>query len=58
LVDKQKSYIFPEGLANPSEVLNRIYDEDNQIGLWSKWQGNLKADIMLIGQLGYCKFLY
>jgi hypothetical protein len=29
-----KSYI-PEGLLNLSEVLNRFYDEDNQIGPWS-----------------------
>ena len=50
LVDKRKSYIFPEGLLNPSKVLNGIYDEDNQIGPWSKWQGNLEVDMMLIGQ--------
>ena len=50
LVNKRKSYKFPEGLVNPSKVLNGIYDEDNQIGPWSKWQGNLEADIMLIGQ--------
>jgi len=50
LVDMRKGYKFPEGLVNPSEVLNGIYDEDNQIGPWSKWQGNLEAEIMLIGQ--------
>jgi hypothetical protein len=42
LVNKRKNYKFPEGLVNPSEVLNGIYDENNQIGPWLKWQGNLE----------------
>ena len=50
LVSKRKKYKFPPGLINPSEVLNGVYDEEIQIGPWSKWQGNLDADIMLIGQ--------
>ena len=50
LVETRKHYKFPEGLVNPSDVLNGIYDRDIHIGPWSKWQGNLDADIMLIGQ--------
>jgi hypothetical protein len=50
LVDKRKKFKFPEGLKNPSEIENGIYDKEDQIGPWSKWQGNLNAEIMLIGQ--------
>ena len=32
LVEKRKQYKFPEGLINPSEVSNGIYDTDTQIG--------------------------
>lgn len=50
LVAKRKAYKFPEGLLNPSEVLNGIYDIEEHIGPWSAWQGNLDADILLVGQ--------
>jgi len=50
LVKKRKKFIFPQGLKNPSEIKDGIYDKETQIGPWSKWQGNLNADIMLIGQ--------
>jgi len=50
LVNKRKNYVFPDGLHNPSEIEGGIYDKETQIGPWSKWQGNLNADIMLIGQ--------
>ncbi|WP_048187981.1 hypothetical protein [Methanobacterium paludis] len=50
LVDKRKKFKFPEGLKNPSEIESGIYDKEDHIGPWSKWQGNLNAEIMLIGQ--------
>lgn len=50
LVEKRKNYKFPEGLKNPSEVENGIYDKETHIGPWCRWQSNLDADIMLIGQ--------
>jgi DNA polymerase len=50
LVEKRKNSIFPEGLKNPSEIENGIYDKEDQIGPWSKWQGNLNSKILLIGQ--------
>ena len=36
------------GLENPSRV-NSQYDSD-QIGPWTLWQGNLEAEIMIVGQ--------
>ncbi|WP_209581786.1 uracil-DNA glycosylase family protein [Methanobacterium aggregans] len=50
LVERRKNAIFPEGLKNPSEIEGGIYDSEDHIGPWSKWQGNLNADIMLVGQ--------
>jgi len=50
LVEKRKNYKFPEGLVNPSKVDNGLYDQKTHIGPWCRWQGNLNADIMLIGQ--------
>jgi len=50
IVSKRKAYKFPEGLVNPSEVLNGIYDIEDHIGPWSAWQGNINADILLVGQ--------
>lgn len=50
LVEKRKNYVFPEGLKNPSEIEDGIYDKADHIGPWSKWQGNLNAKIMLVGQ--------
>ncbi len=50
LVEKRKHSKFPKDLKNPSEVENGIYDKENHIGPWSKWQGNLNAKIMFIGQ--------
>jgi len=37
------------GLTNPVCIEGGIYDSD-QIGPWSCWQGNLNAEIMVVGQ--------
>ena len=37
------------GLVNPSRFCNGEFDS-NQIGPWSRWQGNLEADIVVVGQ--------
>jgi DNA polymerase len=50
LVKKRKKYKFPPGLINPANVKNGIFDKEINIGPWCKWQGNLNAKIMLIGQ--------
>ncbi|WP_414469262.1 uracil-DNA glycosylase family protein [Methanobacterium sp. ACI-7] len=50
LVKKRKNYKFSKGLKNPSEIEGGVYDKEDHIGAWSKWQGNLNAEIMLIGQ--------
>lgn len=49
LVEKRKQFQFSDGLLNPSQIENGIYDR-NHIGPWSVWQGNLNAKILLIGQ--------
>lgn len=50
LVRKRKNYKFPSGLVNPSDVEGGVFDREINIGPWCKWQGNLDAKIMLIGQ--------
>lgn len=37
------------GLLNPSEIKGGCYDS-GQIGPWSRWQGNLNAPLMVVGQ--------
>lgn len=37
------------GLVNPSMVQGGQYDSDH-IGPWSRWQGNLNAPLLLVGQ--------
>lgn len=49
VVQKRKSIVFPTPLQNPSQVREGQFDSE-QIGPWSIWQGNLDADIMVIGQ--------
>lgn len=51
LVTKRKNcrICSESGLTNPACVDSGIYDSD-QIGPWSCWQGNLNADIMVVGQ--------
>ncbi len=51
LVEKRKACRICEelGLTNPSKVDCGIYDS-NQIGPWSRWQGNLDAKFLIVGQ--------
>ena len=37
-------------LTNPSRCEGGIYDTSGHIGPWSQWQGNLNANLMVIGQ--------
>lgn len=49
LVEQRKSYNFKD-LKNPSQIANGIYDNEVSINPWSLWQGNLDAEILVIGQ--------
>jgi len=49
LVKDRKNCSLCQGLTNPSTCAGGAYDSD-QIGPWSKWQGNLDAKLMVIGQ--------
>jgi len=49
LVEKRKKYCF-NGLLNPSQIKGGIYDNKTALGPWSLWQGNLDAQILVIGQ--------
>lgn len=49
LVQRRKKFRFSDGLINPSQIKNGIYDQDH-LGPWSAWQGNIDARILLIGQ--------
>ncbi|MFA6101393.1 MAG: uracil-DNA glycosylase family protein [Victivallaceae bacterium] len=56
LVQDRKKYKFPKGLLNPSEILGGEYDCDH-VEPFARWQGNLDAEIFLIGQdFGGSKF--
>ncbi len=49
LVIKRKSCKICKDLANPSRINGGQFDS-NHIGPWSIWQGNLNADILIVGQ--------
>jgi DNA polymerase len=49
LVARRKACRACTELSNPSAVDDGAFDSDH-IGPWSRWQGNLSADLMLIGQ--------
>ena len=49
LVQSRKICRLCKGLTNPAEYDNGIYDSDH-IGPWSRWQGNLNTQLMIIGQ--------
>jgi hypothetical protein len=49
LVHDRKTCRACSGLTNPSICGDGAYDSD-QIGPWSLWQGNLDADLMIVGQ--------
>ena len=37
-------------LTNPSKCDEGVYDIQGHIGPWTQWQGNLNADLMIVGQ--------
>lgn len=49
LVEKRKDCCLCKGLCNPRTAEEGRHDHD-QIGPWSLWQGNLNADIVVVGQ--------
>lgn len=49
LVELRQHAIFPPGLQNPSQIEGGKFD-CTQIGPWSLWQGNLEAEMLVIGQ--------
>ena len=49
LVAARKSCHICRGLRNPSKILNGEFDT-TEIGPWTRWQGNLDSDIMLVAQ--------
>ncbi len=49
LVKARKGCGLCRGLENPACVSSSIFDSD-QIGPWTLWQGNLDAEIMIVGQ--------
>lgn len=49
LVARRKAHRFPTGLLNPSEIHGGVYDSEH-LGPWSRWQGNLEADLLVVGQ--------
>jgi uracil-DNA glycosylase family 4 len=49
LVARRKACRACTDLTNPSAVDDGALDSDH-IGPWSRWQGNLSADLMLVGQ--------
>jgi DNA polymerase len=49
LVENRKACRRCPGLENPADVEGGTLDAD-QIGPWSRWQGNLDAAVMVVGQ--------
>lgn len=49
LVARRKAHQFPAGLLNPSGIQGGAFDSDH-LGPWSRWQGNLNADLLIVGQ--------
>lgn len=49
LVKARKVCGLCRGLENPARVSRNTFDSD-QIGPWTLWQGNLDAEIMIVGQ--------
>src|SRR5688500_3826151 len=37
-------------LGNPAEVAGGRFDEEEHIGPWSRWQGDLQPRLLVIGQ--------
>jgi uracil-DNA glycosylase len=49
LVDARKQCTQCQGLVNPSRCAGGAFDS-NEIGPWTRWQGNLDAELMIVGQ--------
>jgi DNA polymerase len=49
LVEKRKECSLCKDLRNPSLVEQGRYDQDD-IGPWSLWQGNLNSNLVVVGQ--------
>lgn len=49
LVARRKRCRACKELTNPSRVERGCFDSDH-IGPWSRWQGNLSAELMVVGQ--------
>lgn len=49
LVARRKAHTFPDGLLNPSQIEGGRHDSD-QLGPWSRWQGSLHAEAVVVGQ--------
>ncbi len=49
LVRERKSCQRCQGLTNPSMVEGGVWDS-GEIGPWSRWQGNLNAALLVVGQ--------
>ena len=49
LVQERKTCRDCKGLTNPSECVAGVYDSDH-IGPWSRWQGKLDSELIVIGQ--------
>jgi uracil-DNA glycosylase family 4 len=49
LVHARKECRLCNGLTNPANCVGG-FDDGDDIGPWSKWHGNLKAELMVVGQ--------
>lgn len=49
LVSRRKACSACAGLVNPSMCQDGRFDSD-QIGPWTQWQGNLDAELLIVGQ--------
>lgn len=49
LVQSRKSCRICLGLTNPGDCANGLFDSAH-LGPWTRWQGNLDAKLMIIGQ--------
>ena len=50
LVTARKKCRLCQGLTNPADVDDGMFDTDDAIGPWTHWQGNLSAEVMVVGQ--------
>ena len=49
LVSNRKAHVFLPGLLNPSKIEGGKFDSQH-LGPWSRWQGDLNADAVIVGQ--------